>query len=410
MLRQSVCTVILAGAALLSSYKAVHAYDLPAQISPEPLVGPISPLEPVAGGLTIQGVGSETFSYDTNPLLMLQGGKALWGSSTTPEMIINDRTPTMRLMADTSFVRNEFNLASFDSSDAHSTADFKDQKERWAFEIQEHTDYDTTRTSELTPFGGLSQVAVRHLGFSAAPQISFSPTAIDKIAISGSGQYSTYDSANYTDYSIYSISPSYSHNFDPLNAGVFALTAQRYRTLTGSSTVVDSIAPTIGWNTVLTPRIIAKANVGIQGVTQKMAGSTNSNSGWSVDYVFSGDVTFRGESDLTDLSFSRSEFPFSNGTESMLTTIAIAETHAINADFSLNLNGNYQLATYPTSSPGSLDSMASVSAGLAYHATEHVDVAASYSFRYETLVGTSGNPNDHIGTVSLVYRPKPWAL
>src|SRR6185312_16004227 len=97
---------------------------------------------------------------------------------TSPELILNSKTPTSQLGVDTLLNENLFNQSSFDSTDIHQKINLSHSVERWSAGFNQATDYDTTRTSELFPSGlngTISNKAVRHLGLSFAPQVAFSP-------------------------------------------------------------------------------------------------------------------------------------------------------------------------------------------------------------------------------------------
>jgi hypothetical protein len=131
---------------------------------------------------------------------------------------------------------------------------------------------------------------------------------------------------------------------------------------------------------------------------------------WQLQYVFSGDLNYKGQQDIADLITSRTEYPFGNGTESLLTTFQAKETHNINESFSVNVGLSYQYANYQSSATGSLDDLVSASGGLTYHATERLDVAATYQYRRETLKNIGGDATDNMVTLGLVYRPRSWSL
>src|ERR1700733_11039433 len=76
----------------------------------------LPPAAALPGGLTVQAVGTETGTWESNPLLLTTGATALYGSITSPELIINDSTPTKKFMADTLINENQFNQSNFDST------------------------------------------------------------------------------------------------------------------------------------------------------------------------------------------------------------------------------------------------------------------------------------------------------
>jgi len=388
--------VLLAAGMFLFSFETVFADDTASQIP---------------GGVTLQAVGSETGSWESNPLMQFGKTKSLYGSITTPELIVNDKTPTSLLSVDALLNENIFNQSSFDSTDFHDKLGFNTQTQRWGAGFQEQTDYDTTRTSELFPTGlngVIFNKAVRHFGISGAPQVSFSPNATNKFALAGSAAFVTYDNPVFANYDLFSVTPSYTHNFDPLNAGVFSLQAQRYQTTNGPPVFDDSIGPSIGWIGTLTPRLSAKATVGFQESRQFGSGAVQAS--WSPQYTFATDIGFKGQQDTTHFLASRNNYPFGNGTESLLTSFSLTEIHDLNQRFALNAGATYQSATYQSTAVGNLDYQVIGNGGLTYHATDRLDVAATYQYRRETLVGTPGNAQDNMVTFGLIYRPRPWNL
>jgi len=371
------------------------------------LTAPEPALPPPESHLSLQAVGTETGIWDQNPLMLIKGATPLYGSITAPELIFNDRTPTSQFLVDTTVDENLFNLSTFDSTDFHQNINLTDQNERWGVGVQEKTDYDTTRTSELTPIG-IDTIPIRHLGVSLSPEVSFSPTATDKLSLLTNGVMSQYDSPIYSNYAIVSATPTYTHIFDPLNAGTLSVQAQQYQTISGPKVTVDTIGPSVGWIATLTPRWTAKATVGLQEADQ--SGSGTIPEPWSLQYIFSADIGFKGEQDTTDFIASRADYPFGNGTESLLTTFTMTEAHNLNPLISLNLTGSYQTATYQSSAVGSIDTLISASPGLAYHVTDQLDFVASYQYRIESFIATPGNAQDNTVTFGIVYHPQSWAL
>ena len=360
------------------------------------------------GGLTMQAVGSEIGSYSSNPLMTTTGShKALWGSTTTPELIVNDVTPTWNLGADTTVDENIFNQSSFNSTDVHENASLFHQSELWKIGSGGHIDYDTTRTSELSDFG-FNNVVSRHLGLSASPQISYAPTAVDDLSLTGGVQQSTYDSSLFTGYDTYTATPAYSHRFDPSNTGILEVQAQRYQTITGPSRRLDSIGPSVGWQTVFTPRLSADVAVGAQTARQ-YNGSTPA-SPWNWDYTFSADLNFKGVLDDVKLSAQREQAPYGNGSDSLQSSYGLTGSHNLNQVFTVNYDASYITSDYQVTTPGSINNLTSAGGGLTYHATEHLDISATYEYRYETLTSGGGTATDHSALLTLSYRPKEWTL
>jgi hypothetical protein len=351
--------------------------------------------------------GSEFLSWDSNPLLVPTGEKPLFGSITAPEFIISENTPDIHLNLDTLLDENIYDQSAFNSTDLHEALKFSDQVEQWSAGLQSHVDYDTTRTSELTTFG-LDLAGVRHFGASLSPEIAFSPTSVDKFSLIGTAAMARYDNSAFTDYDLFTISPTYSHNFNPLNTGTLSLEGQRYQTASGPGQATDSLGPALGWISALTPTLKVQLEAGVQKSEQSGNISTSSDSNW--DYIFSADLGYTGEQDTTHLVASRSQYPFANGTETLLTSFAATEVHTLNPDFALNLAGSYQLADDIPVSGINLDYQASASVGLTYHLYEHLDVTSSYQYKDESLTNVSSTIRENVVMFGLTYHPAMKAL
>ena len=360
-----------------------------------------------ADGLTLTATGTETGSYSSNPLMVTRGAKQLMGSTTSPEFVIKDTTPSSLLSLDTRLDENQFNQSSFNSTDIHATANISGQGQLWSAALQQRTDYDTTRTSELTNYG-ITPIVTRHTGLSAAPQISYAPNASDTISLAGTLTSSHYDSNVFTNYETFAANPTYTHNFDQRNAAQLILQAQRYQTTNGPSTRVDSAGPSVGWKTTLSPRFTAGATVGAQ--TSRTYQSGIAATPWAWQYVFTANSAFKGEQDNISLDASRSQSPYGNGTEALQTKFALTEGHDLNAHITLNVGASYLTSTYQVAAVGNLKSLTSGNLGATYHATNTIDLTTSYQYRNESLTNEAKIAQDHSVTLNLVYHPKDWTL
>lgn len=358
-------------------------------------------------GWSLQAIATETGSYETNPLRLTHNVKPLYGSTTSPELQIRNETPIQQFLAGARIDINRFDQSTFDSEDLHGSLDFSRQMQRWSAGVSAHADYDTSRTSEISNFNLITK-PVQHTGLQATPNLAFKITPVDKLALTGSVTSSHYDNRVFQDYITYAVSPSYIRDLDPNNAVLFRIDMQKYQTTRGAAVNVETVGSSIGWYGLLTPRLSGKANLGVQRYRQYGAGTVSRP--WTWQYVFSGDLIFNGTKDTADLNFSRSQYPFSNGRQALLTSISLKDDHTLNDNFSVNLGGLYQSATYQSSATGSLDTLMGANGGLTYHATEHVDVGASYQYRRETLLGNTGKVEDHTMLINLTYRPKAWNL
>jgi hypothetical protein len=395
--KQRLCAGISAFILLTVCAAPCHAQDT--AYASDSITSPFVP----QGGAWLQAVASQSAYFDSNPLLQPTHGETVWGSITSPEAIITDKTPTTTLLSDTIFTSNNFNRSSFSSNDVHSKLGVNDQIERWGFGLQGNVDYDTTRTSELASYN-LVTTPARHLGGLIAPQVSYNFLPTDKLNMVGSYATSSYNNSIFTDYSIATVTPTYSHDFDPLNTGLLSLQAQRYRATSGPSNTVDTIGPSIGWQRKITPRLTGAATVGIQETRQSAANGANLP--WKTQYAFSGNLNYKGEQDLLVFNVSRNQYPFGNGTEAFLTQFSVNDTHALNKRLSVGAGAGYQTADYQSNAYGSLKSLATGTANTTYHITEHWDVGANYQYRYENLVNVPQHAQEHVALITLSWHPQ----
>ncbi len=367
----------------------------------------VNPAPAHASGLTVQGIFSETPSYDSNPLLLTSGAKPLYGSTTSPELILNSSTQSLQVNADTLVNANAFNQIAFNSVDLHSSASVRGEGELWSAGIAEKTDFDTTRTSELSNFD-LTTRPFRHLGFEVDPEVSFNPDPIDKVSLAGSYALSQYQNTVFSDFDLYSIAPTYVHNFDPLNAGVFTVQAQHYNTTDNARNTTDTVGPSIGWISALTPEIAAKITFGAQTSRQTQAGTPSS--GWDLQYIFSGDLTFKGERQTAEVVASRAEYPYGNGSEALLTSVLATETYRLNEVLAFNCGAGFESSEYQVDQTGNLQSEWTANLGFTYAVNDQMNVTTAYQFRYETLQNIAPRAEEHVLTVSLAYRLTPRPL
>jgi hypothetical protein len=391
------------GLTALGALSLGHEAALAQIATPTPAWLTVPPPSP----LSVQAVIGETGSYSSNPLLTIDSSKPLIGSTTTPELILRNRTDASKLDIDATIDENVFNQSLYNSTDVHANTLLATRNQPWNAQVQLGTHYDTTRTSELSNFNFTPTVS-RHLGISVAPQVSFAPTAVDTLALGGSFASSQYQDNIFTNYQTFAATPTYTHQFDPLNAGFVTLLAQRYQTTRGPQAHIDTIGPSVGGQTTFSPRLSAHAAIGAQ--TTRQYQSDVALSPWTWQFVFSGGLVYQGEQDTLDLSATRAQDPYGNGTEALQTTLSASESHALNSLVSLNAGASYLTSTYPVTTPGSVSSLAQASAGATLHLTQDLDLSATYQYRYETLIGNSATPDDHSGMINLTFHPQIWSL
>lgn len=361
---------------------------------------------PAPAAFNAQVEASQAFSYDTNPLRLLRNNKSLSGSDTTATLILNDSTPRSQFSLSSEVDQGFYDNSVFNSTNFHEKANAATKTLNWAAHISGKLDYDTTRTSEITTFG-INIPSVRHLGLNASPGLDYMPSPDDKISLNSSVTQSTYDNNAFTDYDFYSIAPTYTHHFDPLNTGIFIVNAQRYATKSGLSNTIDTAGPSVGWLRLINPNFTARVTAGAEHSTQDTAGLPSS-SRWN--YVFSGDMGYKGRSDKANLYVSREQQPFGNGSAALFTTFRISDTHAINENLSAAASASYRYAEYLNNLGVNLDSEVAGSASLAYRVLRNTDVSANYRYIRQTLTNVTGTVQEHIVLVGVTYHPDPWGL
>src|SRR6185369_2667216 len=141
-----------------------------------------------------------------------------------------------------------------------------------------------------------------------------------------------------------------------------------------------------------------------QKAKQDSTPTTASSSSWN--YVFDTDLSFKGQQDTVDFIASRSQYPFANGTETLLTAFEVTEKHALNKNLLVNAAANYEFAKQPESITGvNLDREYGGRLGLTYHLTDHWDADTSYSYKNETLTGVSGDIDNNAILIGITYHP-----
>lgn len=349
----------------------------------------------------IQPIFNQKGLWDSNPQMLARGEKAIYGSTTSPKLSIKSETPRSRLETQITIDQNLFNDSSYNSTDVHARANLARRSERWEASLRAGTDYDTTRTSELTNFGQ-NVGKVRHFSYDVGPEVVFLATQRDRISLAGSFERSVYKSDLYSDYSVISLSPTYTRSLTPLTSGLFAVQAQRFQSEGFAKRRVDSIGPSAGFATELSPNTSLRVSAGSQASQERRSGEEEGK--WKWHYVYSADLTFKEEANDASLKASRARRPFGNGTDALLTTFALDVNHEIHERFRLSFGASYQIADYDQDPGNSMDNMATGRTGLAYHLTETFDVDVGYNYRNERFIDGS-RAQQSVARLGLTYRP-----
>jgi len=346
--------------------------------------------------------GSEQASWESNPLMLVRGASALYGSVTTPELIVHDDTPTSHFSLDTSVAENLYDHSAFDSTDFHEKLALSDQNERWLAEMKGQVDYDTTRTGEFTTFG-LDLPNVRRFGLAASPQISFQSTPIDKFSIGSTLSNYSYNNAAFVDYDFLSISPSYTRNLSPTDSASITWEADRYTAQQGPGNTIDSFGPLIGWQSLITPLFTSNLTIGAEKSTQSSAIVTSKPTNFN--YVFRGNLNYKDQLDTANFIASRAHQPFANGTETLLTAFTANDSHAINEKLSLTAAATYEFAQYGRVIGINFDNEYNATVGMAYRVLETADLTVNYRYTQESLTNVGSTIRDNAILVGLAYHP-----
>lgn len=350
----------------------------------------------------------QSVRMDSNPLFVTTAIKPLWGSITSPELIFGGKTELTSLRSDTVFTSSNYNQSIFSSNDVSSKLDFMAKVQRWAAGIKAKVDYDSTLTSEITNFNNLSTKPVRHVAYTLAPEVSYKFLPTDRIVLGAEYSASEYEVSSFTNSEVVGMNLAYDHDFDQMNTGSFIIKAQRFRATTGSSNIVDSIGPSVGWRAILTERLTGKATMGVQMVRQKTPAITDPT--WRTRLAFSTELGYKDDQNTAVLKASRSQFSFGNGSEAFLTQVSLRNAYDINEKLTVGADLSYKTADYPSNANGNLDSLATAAGTIAYHVTEHIDIAGNYQYQHESVIGRATTAHRNIAMLSIVYRPNGWKL
>ncbi len=407
--RHTICHASL-GSILLTALvgSAAQAQVMPTLVQRNDYYAAQQPVMDVAqtppGGFSAEINGTQNFTYDSNPLRVNTGEKAIWGSTTAPQLVLREKTPTSLIESTSTIDANAYNRSEFDSVDLHENLFFSHSNERWTASLRTLFDRDTTRESEIVNYGS-TQARVYSNRIEAIPSLSYQQNEQDKWSIYGSALHDSYsDNTSNTDFNFYTVSPTYEHQFDMNNTGRIALNGQRYETASGPDSASNSYGPSIGWTNKATPRLTLHADAGTTYTATD--GTTGNSDDGNWDYVFSAGIGYKGVQNIADITAQRAHEPFGNGTESLVDSIVATGTHNINDMLSIKANADYREANYDGVQTGiNLDHEYSAGAGLDYKIMKKVSLTANYTYHDETLINQSGNTNEHIVMLGLALHP-----
>jgi hypothetical protein len=369
-----------------------------------PLVTPGMP-----AAFNLQAKIGETFEYDDNPLLTTATASALIGSITAPEFLVSGGSPDANLSLDTTLDINEFNLAGYSSQDLHSKFNATIDRQRLLASLKATLDYDTTRTSELN-LSGINLVGIRHTGFTISPEIGFRISPIDQFVLDGSLNENDYaNTVIYTDFRTYTVRPTYVHSFDPNNSIAAFVGLQKYETLTGVASSIESIMPGLGWNSQITPRLTGSVSAGLNQSRASVGGvSSPTSNGYTYNVNF---IYGLAESlDHITATLSHNLTPVSSGIEVTQTSVELSEKHQFTPRFSANISLLYQTNQLPNAGSGEQKTYLSGAAEIDYTLTRSLTFSGTFRYRHRDFFVSRQVAASNALLFSIVFSPNAFTL
>jgi hypothetical protein len=346
----------------------------------------------------------QRFQSESNPLMLTQKQEALFGLITIPQFSILNKTPTSQFIAKTTLNKSIFNQSHFDSTDAHTNISANTSLEHWEAGINLQSDYDTTRTSELSTLNTNTVESVRHIGHLLSAKLAYTPNLPNQLSLDSSIQESRYSNPLFSDYHAFSLSPSFQHHINAVNTAKISFLIKHYQSNGTQASTAETLGPSIGWTTLLSPTLTANVLVGLQEYTQST--NANSTSSRQLESAYTADLSYKENNDLMILNTSRAAQPFINGNTLYLNTLGFVETHTINPRLSTKIALNYQFSGNNETSATNLKSLKNAMIAMSYHATNKVDITCSYQYREQTLSNIIGSQRDSLFFISLNYHSK----
>lgn len=338
--------------------------------------------------------------WDTNPRMIVVAHDDLYQSQTTPSLSFNSKTPTSFLDIKASATQNLANLSGYSTTDLHSSIGVGRTVEQWEASLRARGDYDTTHTSELTTLG-LNVGAVRRTSFAITPSLTYKPTALDSLILSPEFSKTVYDGNAYTDFHNLSIELQYLRQFAPDWAAFIATEARRYETDEGRSRKIDSVSPTVGFITTLMPRLKLRGSLGLQAATDSL--QTPSKTEWS--NVFEASLTYEGQQHTLSLTGSRSQQPYVNGDEELLTSFTLRDSYKMNTLLTLSVAGSYYFGQEASRFDDNLKARWEAAPALIWRLMPEVDLTTGYKYRNETLYNRDGKADSHLARIGILWKP-----
>jgi len=375
----------------------------PSQSSSQP--GPATPGagSPGPSSFSVQTLLTETVEYDTNPLMQPTGAKALYGSVTSPQVVLTSDTPSEHAALTLLMNANEFNLANYGSEDGHATLNLAASSAHWSGTLGGTFDYDTTRTSEQTS-SGVEVAGVRHAAGAVMPSLTYNATQVDQMTLAGSFSETRYANTQiYTNYLQGVLTPTYTRVLDQTNLISLSGVARHFETRTGPEVQFNDFGGNAGWKSLLSETWSLNGDIGaIRRISDYSAVPPfQPRTGAAVwELTFDANAAYKGLQDTFSLGASRAPTPLSVRSEADLTRVTLSEAHQLTQTLELDLAGSYQFSSYSgTQKSGAYIQKNYVTANpqVQYHLTDTVSFSLSYNYRRQQ--------SETLGSITQVYNP-----
>ncbi|HLO76287.1 MAG TPA: hypothetical protein VK196_07520 [Magnetospirillum sp.] len=369
------------------------------------------PLASAGGGAlaqtyTVQAGIQQSFEYDSNPLLSSRSPQEVGGSITAPQATLTAETETAKAELFGKVVANRFTDNDFDSNDVYLTAATSLRGQVTKVGLNAALDYDTTRTSELTGSGS-TVAGVRHLRYGVTPDVEVKLSPVDTVSTTLSYGRTVYDSARFTDYEDWAITPAWRRAFSPLDTGRVAIQASRFTSLDDQWNEVDSIGPMVGWERKLSERLRVGGAVGVRfSHARDYAGASTDSQGYLANFT----VDYQGLQDTLRFSYDRNLAPLGNGTQVQADQAEAGWVHGFGPVTYGELRAQLVHQTSLDTDQDQQRTYYDVEPRIRFQLTESWDLSPTYRYRHQTG-GLGGDEADsHTVLLTVGYKGGKLAL
>ena len=366
-----------------------------------------------ADAVTAQTMFNQAFQYDSNPLLLARGNKAVSGSLSSPELLVTGDMPTEHFDLDARLDGNEYDLPGYSSLDTHNKARFTEIGETWQATIAGTFDYDTTRTSEVLA-SGINTAGIRHTGIGLQPQFQVNLSPLDILQVSPSYTRNLYaDTRLYNDYDYAGIAPLWQHALTDLDTLQLGGQLGRYQARSGPSITIDNAGPSLGLGRRFSERLSVSVNAGAQEMWFHYGLPLGLPDARTLGYTYSVTTTYQGQQDSLQLVAGRQPTPNANGSENETTTVNATAVHFVTTMLETDLTAIFQHFDYTgvqaSRKAGLQREFISLAPKILYHLTQALSVDLTYQYREKDVIaGETGVSN--VILMNFTYHPLAFSM